>query len=876
MENLQVNTSPSTAGPQPKAPKGREGERPKLRLRWNPEIDNADDEDFGISYNFETGELEYERGGAESPAATSLRVVDSEAAEFLNVPMELRALPQWVGWKLVDDRKLPVRASHRGIMASSTKLETWSTFEEAAEGWRKALEDGENPDRGGIGFIFTEDDPYTGIDFDDCLSPDGSLADWAKPWIDTFQGAYTEISPSGSGVKVYTRGRLPGSGGNRKIDGRGRAGIEVYDRGRYFAVTGRLFGDLPADPLPDQQEAIDALYAWVKERPSGVGEGAAREPVQPSVPPPAVESAPPSRGLRLVDHGGKGASAEERAALYLDTIAPAISGQGGHNTTFRAAMIGPGFDLTPEATFQLLRERYNPRCQPPWTERDLRRKVDEAFKVEERRGWLLDAEPPNAFPNGEAARLDGRISTIAPPAPDLDAKLADVPRTDLGNAERMVARFGHDLRYCHAWGKWLVWDGRRYVVDDGGGVDRIAAMTVRAMLREAATIDDKGERKAHLAHQRASESKARIEAAIGLARSREGVPVRVEGMDGNPWLLNCPNGTIDLRTGELRPHDRSDLITQLCPTDYDPDAECPLWDSTLSLFFDGNQGLIDFLQRLFGYALTGVVRDHVLPIAYGNGANGKSTILGAMRDVLGGDHAMQADPSIFMSTHYERHSTEKMSLFRKRLVIASETQDGHHFNEARVKELTGGDSVRGRRMREDDWEFAPSHKIFMMTNHKPRVRGADKGIWRRLRLLPFLVSLPPEKQDPTIPERLKEEHSGILAWGVRGCLEWQRDGLREPSEVQEATAEYQANEDVLGAFMEENTMPYPNGEEKASVVFARYQRWMESRGEKPMTMTAFGTRLRERGIDFKRKSNGVHYLGFKLRDPNQATEGDWA
>lgn len=784
-------------------------------------------------------------------------------APFSPVPGELRALRQWVGWKLVDGRKLPVRASHRGIMASSTKPETWSTFEEAAEGWRKALEDGENPARGGVGFVFNEDDPYIGIDFDNCLDDNGNLSQWAAPWIERLSGAYMEVSPSGRGIKVWTRGRFSGKRHKRKIGDESHTGIEAYDRARYFCVTDALFGEPPIEPLPNHQSVIDDLCAWIDDRPASAAPGQSRGPDAPhegGAVASEPERAAPTSGWKTTVRSGGGASAEERAAAYLDTVEPAVSGQGGHNTTLRAAMIGPGFDLSPDATFRLLWERYNPRCVPPWTERELRHKVESAYAREARRGWLLNERAaPRPSPTFSP------VGSHAPaPSPNLDANLAALPLTDMGNAQRLAARFGPDIRYCHTWGQWLVWDGRRYAPDESGAIKALAKQTARGMLHEAATVGDDAQRAALVKWQKTSEGAGKIEAMISLAQSEPGIPVDFNALDGDGWLLNCQNGTVDLRTGELRPHDRSDLITQLCPLDFDPNAQCPLWEATLNLFFEGDQALIAYVRRLFGYFLTGIISEHILPIAHGDGANGKSTILGAMQGVLGSDYAMKALPGMLLSSRHDRHPTEVADLFRKRLVLAIESEAGRPLNESLIKELTGGDRIRARKLYQNPWEFASSHKIIMATNHKPRVTGRDNGIWRRLRLIPFLVSLPPEDQDPTIPDRLIAEYPGILAWAVRGCLSWREIGLNEPEAVRLATADYAEAEDVMGAFLTECTMPYANGEEKSSEVFGRYKEYCEENNERAMSMREFRDQMLRRGYS-QIKRSCVFYVGLKLK-----------
>jgi P4 family phage/plasmid primase-like protien len=460
--------------------------------------------------------------------------------------------------------------------------------------------------------------------------------------------------------------------------------------------------------------------------------------------------------------------------------------------------------------------------------------------------------PPNEPPRGRAT----------------DVELSRRPRTDLGNAERLVARHGPDLRFCHPWKRWLVWDGRRWKDDDTGRARHRARHTVRSILAEAMTIDDDERRKGHAAFALASEKRDRITALLYLAEAEAGVPILPGEMDSDPWLFNCKNGTIDLRTGELRPHRREDLITKLCDVDYDPEASCPLWRGTLDKFFaradPGRQaGLVDYWQRLCGYALTGVVRDHLMPIAFGKGDNGKSTILGTLIDVFGPDYAMKCPPDMLMAKKTDSHPTDRADLFGKRLVVALETAEGRRLNETMVKELTGGDAIRARRMHENFWEFKPTHTLMMATNHKPVIRGTDTGIWRRLKLVPFTVRIGDAEAIKDMPERLRAEWPGVLAWCVRGCLEWQRRGLDTPEEVTEATAGYRAEQDVIGLFLGECTKTGPNLKVKAGELYERYAAWAEKRNEYALSMPLFSEAIQER--DFEKKvSNGKWYLGLGL------------
>jgi putative DNA primase/helicase len=414
--------------------------------------------------------------------------------------------------------------------------------------------------------------------------------------------------------------------------------------------------------------------------------------------------------------------------------------------------------------------------------------------------------------------------------------------TDLGNAGRFIHRHGHNLLYCWLWGKWLVYDGRRYRVDDTGEVYRLAADTVAGIYQEAAEAPDEERRKALAKHAMRSEAGVRIREMVDLARSK--VPVKQEDLDAGEHLLNVLNGTIDLRTGELREHRREDLITKLAPVEYDQGAAAPMWASTLERVLPSDE-LRRFFKKLCGYALTGDVSEHVLPVLYGTGANGKSTILNALLAAVG-DYGMQAVPDLLVAKKGS-HPTEVADLFGMRFVASIEVEDGRRLAESLVKQLTGGDKVRARRMRENFWQFDPTHKVFMAVNHKPEVRGTDTAIWRRLRLIPFTETIPPAEQDKKLPQKLEAELPGILAWAVEGCLEWRREGLQAPDEVRRATGQYRSEMDVIGAFLQDECEIGKGFRVPSTALYSRYEQWCEDGGERAETRRKFNARLKERG-----------------------------
>jgi len=444
--------------------------------------------------------------------------------------------------------------------------------------------------------------------------------------------------------------------------------------------------------------------------------------------------------------------------------------------------------------------------------------------------------------------------------------------TDLGNSERLIAHHGGDLRYCHPWGKWAIWNGVRWEVDASGGVERRAVEAVRGIYAEAENADDKDERKALARHATASESRSRIEAMIALARSMPSIPVQPDELDTEALLLNAENGTIDLRTGELLKHRRENLITKLAPVPYDPDARAPRFLQFLSEIFEGDEELIAFVQRFAGYSLTGSTQERVFAILHGSGKNGKSTLVELLRDVMG-DYARNTDTETILRKRYSGVGNDVAALKGARFVSAAEVEQGRALAESKVKNLTGRDTVTARFLFAEPFDFKPEFKLWLSTNNKPIIHGDDDAIWDRIRLIPFTQRFEGVRADAELPEKLRGEAAGVLAWMVRGCLEWQRQGLGQPERVRNATADYRSEMDVLAAFIEDRCVVHPNAKVGSTPLYNAYRDWCDGSGEDRMKQTKFSLRLKERGFR-KKKVQTVTWYGIGLRDDRPDPDPD--
>ncbi len=475
-----------------------------------------------------------------------------------------------------------------------------------------------------------------------------------------------------------------------------------------------------------------------------------------------------------------------------------------------------------------------------------------------------NCEPP--FPDTEALKcLDSAWQYDA----DRTERL-----TDMGNARRLVNLHGLDLRYISELKKWLVWNGYRWRIDGYDLIMRGAKHTASSIYTEAknaseASDDDMAGKLA--SHASRTQSLKGINAMIELAKSERGIPVLTSELDKDNYLLGVTNGVINLRTGALREPRQEDYITKQAHVAYEPEAQAPLFIAFLKRIMGDNQALVDFIQRAVGYSLTGDTGEQCLFFLYGSGANGKSTLLNVIKELLG-DYAMQCPADTLMVKQSGGGASNDIARLRgARFVATSETEEGRRFAESMIKQLTGGDVIAARFLFAEYFEFIPNFKIWLGANHKPIIRGDDYAIWRRIHLLPFAVTIPPEERDKNLPEKLRAEYPGILAWAVQGCMEWQNKGLNPPLEVIAATDEYKSEMDLIGMWIEECCTTEPQATAQASALYGSYKRWVEDNGGHPLNSTKFGLKLGDRGFS-KVKSGTVVYHGIGLLDSSDSLD----
>jgi putative DNA primase/helicase len=440
---------------------------------------------------------------------------------------------------------------------------------------------------------------------------------------------------------------------------------------------------------------------------------------------------------------------------------------------------------------------------------------------------------------------------------------AEYHPTDLGNAKRLVHELGGDGIYIPKFRAWNIWAGSHWPADEDGEILRRAKECTLKMLDEAKMIGNPELRKARVKWARTSQSKAKLLAMVDLANSELGVPVAVGNLDTHRHLLNVQNGTIDLRTGELLPHDRAHLITRVIPLNYHPDATCPTWEQLNLHVADGKEGLPHFLHRVAGYCATGETREQCFFILYGSGANGKSTWLNGVRHVLG-PYAMQTPAETLLTKWGSSGISNDVARLRPaRFVTASEIEDGRTMNQSLVKEMTGGEPLSARFLYGEFFEFKAEFKLLIGTNHRPKVNGSDPAIFRRIRQVPFTLVVPPERQDRELNRKLAEEAEGILAWIVRGAVEWYANGLQPPPCVTDATEDYRREMDHVGQFIDDRCQP-SEGAVRASDLFRAYKIWTSGQGIEAMTQNALGRELSKRGYQGEKRAGVAYRYGLAL------------
>lgn len=763
------------------------------------------------------------------------------------IPDELKALPRWVCWRAIPKAtkdgstklsKQPINPRTGGL-AQSNNPQTWTDFDTAVAA---------SVDYAGIGFMFAGSG-YIGIDIDNRPEElnayrNGDYSTIFGQMNDALQ-TYMEFSQSGNGVHFIGRGTLPD-----KDFKNSEVGIEMYTGARFFVMTGNICTEFV--DINDITEAVEPFYAQYKtgqaeKQAAGVPAGAPCQlPLQPCV----------ASAQEIIDRASRSRQGQKFATLYSgDTT--------GYNSNSEADMAFCNMlAFWCQGDMQLMDEifRSSGLMREKWDRKQsgttygaitLQKAVDDLSTAYT--GHSDSGSSDYAITIRQAAETA---------APSVRGKMYRFD--DTGNAERLFDAFGDMLRFCYTDKKWLYYFEGKWYTDNIGYIRQLADSAT--MLQESERVlyaHDEDMLKAFDRHLKKSRSFA---GKTNMIREAEHyAPILPQNLDRNKSVIGVKNGIVDLKSGELLPHDREAYLTKQCPIIYNPDAPVPkLWLQFLSDIFGGDPYMLEYIQKCVGYSLSGSTSEQCAFFLFGTGRNGKSTFLEIVRGILG-DYATNIQPQTIMVNPKSGNapSSDIARLKGARLVTSVEPNEGMRLDEGLLKQLTGDDVVTARKMFSEEFEFKPEFKLWMATNHKPLIRGTDTGIWRRIHLIPFEVQIPINKVDKKLKYKLMKEADGILKWAVQGCLKWQNDGLRMPQKVLDAVREYQHEMDVISTFMDACCVA--EGEVKASRLYAVYAKWAEEHNEYCMSSTKFGTELTKRdGIGKKKTRDGWYYTGVSI------------
>lgn len=527
---------------------------------------------------------------------------------------------------------------------------------------------------------------------------------------------------------------------------------------------------------------------------------------------------------------------------FWESVPAQISEGGRNDTLFRIAGKLRHWGLEDEAIFSALQAINKERCVP-------------------------------ALPDHEVRSIASSIERYPAGNPNLTelGALGLEELTDLGNARRLVAKHGHRFKYCKEMKKWLIWIGYKWDEDKIMEIEVFAKDVVKHIADEHSQISDKTLREKLFKHAVRSESERSIDAMIKLARSESEVATRPESFDKDLYRFHVKNGFIDLKTGDFMPPDSSLLNSKVADLEYDSQAKCPEWDRFLNKIMGGDAAVIKYLQKAIGYSLTGSTDEQIMFVLHGTGANGKSTFINTIMKIFG-DYAMQTPTSTLLAKNQSYISNDLARLHGTRLVAASEANEGQRLDESLIKQMTGGDRISARFLHREFFEFTPTHKIFLITNHLPEIHGTEKAIWRRIRKIPFEVTIADHEIDKQLPQRLLLEASGILNWALEGCRLWQQEGLIPPKRVVLATDEYRGEMDVIERFIKERCILDGSSRISAGVLYASLKDWLQKNSEGDIASNKFSYRMEEKGYEKKREQNRKVYWGIRLKTDEEEVD----
>lgn len=761
--------------------------------------------------------------------------------DYEKIPSEMKQLNRWVLWKtktLDNGRttKVPIDARN-GYGARSNDTSTWVSFDQA-------IEKCDYYGCKGLGFMLGSG--YFGIDLDNHGEISQEDFDKLAEEFTTAISSYAEISQSGKGIHIICKGVLPQGSRRRK------GNIEMYDNARFFALTGNIYKD--HDTIIDGTDLVKPLYEKYLTEPKVSPSAYVYKSENKST--PILMSPSSLSDSEVLQKATESKNGNLFTSLYYgqwEGLYPSQSEADLALCSLLAFWCG-------KDTFQMDRIfRSSKLYRDKWDEM---RGSDTYGNIQLRMAvsQCRDVYTPAFMPKSDV----------------YDVKSGGVKKTknydlnDTGNAERFVDRFGENVRYNFDNKYWVIWNGKTWIKDTKQIVKTQADVMIEEMKREAFKIEDKDLQREVLKNIKHLSSNSGKEAMLKEAMHIGSIPTSNADYNKDIYLLNCSNGVVDLRTGKILPHNKAYMMSKNTNTHCDMTNEPKRWLQFLNEVFDNNQSLVDYVQEAVGYTLTGSVQEQCMFQCYGDGANGKSVFLDVIYNLMG-DYALNAQIEAFLAKGNNNSggaSSEIARMNGARCVRTNEPNEGSRFNEGLVKQMVGGDITTARYLYGQDFEFKPCFKLWIATNYKINVRGTDGGIWRRQRLIPFLMKFDGDKADKRLTSKLLAELPQIFGWAVKGAIKWYASGLEVPKIVEEANKEYKAEMDIVASFLKDNVRETPAGKTKAGDVYKAYSTWARDGHEYCMTQTKFGMEMSKR-YEKKCIAGYTYYIGFTLKEKDK-------
>lgn len=743
------------------------------------------------------------------------------AVTYDTIPHSMRETRRWICW---DDNKVPYKYS--GGRASSTDKRTWGTFDEVVTAYEK---------HGFLGIGFVLGDGWLGIDWDDVRNPE--TGEWAPGVLDEIASvqSYAEISPSKTGAHVITYGEKPGN----RCRAKGEV-WEMYERGRFFTVTGNHIPGTPEDVREAARGSLEAIYAKIDtSKDHDVGRG----------------------------HEDRDHTSTRQPVDLTDEEVISLCENAANSAKFNALWRGDTSEHLSHSEADLaLCNILAFYTQDPG-------QIDGIFRQS---GLYRDKWDREDYRDATiSTALQGVRETYTPGRIRKGEGEESFNLTDAGNSERLVRLYGDEIRYCSSFNSWFVWDGRRWEIDETHRMLDFATQTARTIFNEAAGGDSLEKRKAIARWAMRSESYQLRKNMIGGAVFM--VPVRSEDLDAQESLFNCLNGTLDLDTGEFRGHRKEDLLTKLAGVEYIPDAKCPLWLEHLSTVFGGDDELIKSFQTVVGYSLLQYNPEQIMCILWGSGKNGKSETLKTIALILN-EYAVNIESQTLMESRYTEGGRARPDVLRlrgARFTTCTEPEQNAVLSESLIKSVTGDHKVTARPLYGNPIEFVPGAKIFLATNHLPRIKGTDNGIWRRIWLFPFTATIPADERQPEYGKTLFEkEGQGIFNWMLDGLRRYQNErGLIQSQAMKKEMQEYRIKSNPIGRYIDDWCVIDPRERVAKSDLYGGYKEWCESVGWKPISLTAFGSHAKTL-FEEERDQYNRYWIGVRRKTPTEVGFGE--